>query len=456
VQHEKTSNKGTVGEMLAIAAPMVISQGCETLMIFTDRLFMSKLGPEQMSAVMMGGLAAFMTTTFLIGITGYSNALVAQYFGAGKKNRCGTVVTQAGLIALLGYPLILALCPLVNRFFDISGIAPAQLAPQKTYFTIIVFGTIFGLLRNCLSGFFSGIGKTRYVMIAALTSLVVNAGAAYLLIFGKFGFPALGIKGAAIGAIIGGFAGFAVLLGQYLRYMSHQEFGIAQSFRYDAEVMGRLVRFGWPAGLEMFSNIIAFTCMITLLHAEGLVTATAATIVFNWDLVSFVPLIGIQIGVTSLVGRYMGAGSPDTAHQATMAGLKLGWIYSGVVLIAFAVFPQPLVDLFRPLGASTVFDAARPLAIFMVRVAAVYVMVDTMFAIFTGALRGAGDTVWAMIITGTLHWALVPILFTVLRVLHWSPRAGWVSIVCVFISFGGLIIWRYASGRWREIKVVAE
>jgi MATE family multidrug resistance protein len=456
VQRLTLEKKGGAREMLVIAFPMVISQGCETVMIFTDRLFMSRLGPEQMSAVMMGGLATFMLSTFFIGLTGYSNALVAQYFGAGKKEMCGAVVTQAGIIALIGYPLILAACPFVNMLFDASGIAPQQLAPQKAYLNLMVFGLIFGLLRNCLSGFFAGIGKTHYVMIAALTSMIVNVGAVWVLIFGKFGLPAMGIRGAAIGTIIAGFAGFGVLFFIYLRYMSNKDLGIVHSFKYNADVMGRLVRFGWPAGLEMFSNLVAFTCMIGILHADGLVTATAATIVFNWDLVSFVPLVGIQIGVTSLVGRYMGAGSPDTAHKATMSGLRLGWVYSAMILITFSVFPEPLVDLFRPLGASAIFDQARPLAIFMVRVAALYVMVDTMFAIFSGALRGAGDTVWAMIITGSLHWALVPILFIVLKVMHRSARTAWVTIVCVFISFGALIIWRYSLGKWREIKVVED
>ena len=166
------------------------------------------------------------------------------------------------------------------------------------------------------------------------------------------------------------------------------------------------------------------------------------------------PLIGIQIGVTSLVGRYMGAGSPDAAHKATLTGLGIGWAYSAVILILFTFFPEPLVDLFRPAQQSAVFNEARPLAIFMVRLAAVYVMVDTMFAVFTGALRGAGDTFWAMIITGVLHWTLVPLLFVVLRVLKLSDRAGWASMVLVFVGFGTLIVWRYSSGKWRNIRVV--
>lgn len=453
-QHNDT--RGSVGEMFAIAFPMMVSHGCETIMIFTDRLFLSRLGPEQMSAVLLGGLTMFMMSTFFIGLTGYTNALVAQYFGAGQKNKCGAVITQAGIIALIGYPLIIACTPLINRFYEISGVSPQQLIPQKTYLSIIIYGVIFSLLRNCLSGFFSGIGKTKFVMFAAIVSMIINICFNYVLIFGKFGMPALGIKGAAIGTLIGGFSGLLVLIIAYFKCQSKGEYGIAQSWHFDKIVMKKLIRFGYPAGLEMFINIFAFNTMIMLFHAEGLVTATAATIMFNWDLVSFVPLIGIQIGVTSLVGRYMGAGHPDIAHKSTMAGLKIGWIYSTIIFILFTFFPDFLVDIFKPGEFNKTFVEARPLAIFMIRFAAIYVLVDTTFAIFTGALRGAGDTFWAMIITGILHWTLVPILYIILRVLHLSAKIGWISIVLIFVLFGFVIIWRYYSGKWRDIKIIDE
>ena len=445
---------GSMREMFLIAAPMVISQGAETVMIFTDRIFMSRLAPELMSATMAGGLSVFMITTFFIGLTGYGNALVAQYYGAGQRTRCSLVVTQTVIVALIGFPVVLALSPLVHILFDASGIEAPQLGPQKSYFNILIYSSFAALLRNCLSGFFSGIGRTAVIMIAALVSALVNVVLNYALIFGKLGMPAMGIQGAAIGTIIAGIAGLAVLFVWYLRYRSDVHWGIAGSLRFDSAVMGRLVRYGWPAGLELFSNLIAFNFMILVFHGHSLVTAAAATIVFNFDLVSFVPLIGIQIGVTSLVGRSMGRGDPDTAQRATFAGLKLGWIYSGAILMLFLSFPGELVELFRPVHHSDIFEQARPLAVFMLRVAALYVMTDTMFAVLSGALRGAGDTVWAMLITGTLHWALVPILYGTLNVLKLSARIGWVTLVCVFISFSAAIIWRYARGPWRTLRVV--
>ncbi|MBN2218014.1 MAG: MATE family efflux transporter [Pirellulales bacterium] len=445
---------GGMRELTAIALPMVVSQACDTVMIFTDRLFLSRLGPEQMNAALAGGLSCFMLTTFLLGLVGYTTALVAQYLGAGRKDRCAVATTQAAIICLAAYPLVVAARPAVMHLFNLLDLSAEQLIPQKIYFGILVYAVIVSLLRTCLAGFFSGIGKTRMVMIASVAAMVVNVGLNYVLIFGHLGVRPLGIRGAAFGTICGGLFGFMVLAAAYLWPSNRREYAIARSLRFDREAMGRLVRFGYPAGIEFFLNVLAFTGVIMVFHARGDVTATAATVMFNWDLVSFVPLIGVQIGVTSLVGRYMGAGSPDTAHRATMSGLKLGVVYSSLIFVLFLAFPGTLVAMFEPSEPDAVFTEAIPTAVFMIRFASLYVLIDAAVVVFSGALRGAGDTFWAMCISVGLHWLLLPILAFLLHVAHVSAEMGWVALVLTYLVFSGLFYLRYRSGRWRTIRVV--
>ena len=155
-----------------------------------------------------------------------------------------------------------------------------------------------------------------------------------------------------------------------------------------ARVMRKLLRFGYPAGVELFLNLLAFTSMILLFHSTAS-PATAVTIVFSWDMVSFVPLLGIQIGVVSLVGRCMGAGRPEIAERVTRSGLKMGWSYSSVILVLFVGFPEQLVAVFQPGGQDPSFRGGssrrrhaatgRPLR-----------LADAMIVVFSGALRGAG------------------------------------------------------------------
>lgn len=448
--------RGGMREMTALALPMVISHGCETALIFTDRLFLARLGPASMNAAMAGGLTAFMMMTFFIGLTGYVTALAAQYLGAGRKEGCALVVSQAALISLLATPVILTLRPLAHLLFRIMDLPMEQLEPQRIYFDILLYGVILVMLRNCLSCFFSGIGRTRVVMVSAMVAMLVNAAANYVLIFGKLGLPALGIRGAAWGTLFGSFCAFLVLLAAYLGRGNRREYKVPAALRFDREVMAKLLRFGSPAGVEMFLNLLAFTVMIMIFHGHGPVTATAVTIVFNWDLVSFVPLLGIQVGVVSLVGRYVGAGRPDIAERATRSGLKMACAYSLMILVLFVSLPGELVSVFEPREADAIFSRATPLATTMVRLAAFYVLADAVMLVYSGALRGAGDTFWAMCASVALHWLLVPTLILFLKVLALPPQSAWLVLIAFLLCFSGLFYLRYRGGKWKTLAVVRE
>ncbi len=445
---------GGIREMLGIAMPMVVSSACATVMIFTDRLFLARVGSEQMSAAMGGGLTNFVMTTFILGLTGYSTALVAQYLGAGQKERCPAAFTQALIVCLLGYPAIVACRPLGHWLFEVIGVPAEQLVPQKIYFDILLYWVVIDLIRNCLCCFFSGVGKTSVVMVSTFLAMIVNVGLDYILIFGKLGLPAMGITGAAYATITGQAVGLLVLICAYFNKTNRNEYAVIRAFRFDWDVMKKLLHFGYPSGVEFFLNLLAFDILVLLFHSHGLVTAAAVTVVFNWDMVSFIPLIGVNIGVVSLVGRYMGARNPDTAHRAAMSGLKLAWMYSFCTLIAFACFPEFLIGVFRPSGQDAIFNQAFGLAVPMLRMAALYVMADAMMLVFSGALRGAGDTFWVMCISVGTHWTLVAIVVMALRILHFTPQAAWIMLCTVLMLFSGVLYLRYRSGKWRTIEVV--
>jgi MATE family multidrug resistance protein len=440
--------------MIVIALPLVVSNACDTIMIFTDRIFLSRLDPHLMNASLGGGVTAFMMMSFFVGLLGYTTALVAQYMGARHNKNCALVITQAMLFALCAYPLILAAVPLVFRLYEAMAIDPAQLAPQKVFLSILVYGVIFNMTRTCLSGFFSGIGRTGIVMVAAFVAMVTNVMLDYCLIFGKFGFPQLGIKGAGIATVSGGIAGAIVLATAYLGKKNRREFGLREALRFDRVIAGKLLRYGSSTGTEMFLNLMAFNMMVMLFQSHSQSAATAATIMFNWDLVSFVPLIGVEIGVTSMVGRFMGAGDPVTAHKSTLSGLKLGLIYSAMILFLFLALPLQLANVFRPETGDSIFLSSLPTAVFMLRTASIYVLAEAVLMVFIGALRGAGDTFWAMSVSVSLHWLTMAILFVLLRVLHLSAEAGWAAMVIFFLVFSVIVYLRYRGGKWRTLRVV--
>lgn len=441
---------GTMKTLVYIALPLMISQACDTLMMFTDRMFAAQLGSAEMSAVMSGGLTCFMFTTFFVGLTGYANALAAQYLGSGRKMQCGIVGAQAVWLAFLAYPLMLAAIPLGRLLFQATGVPEEEFGPQSTYFTLMMIGSIIGLLRGSLSAFFSGIGRTRIVMIATVTCLVVNVGAVYVLMFGKLGFPVLGIAGAAIGSIFAGSTGLVILAVEYFRKEIRETFGTALGFRFNRKIMTQLIKLGSPAGLELLLNVSAFNLIVLTFHSRGVAVAASVTCAFSWDMVSFIPLLGVNIAVSSLVGRCMGAGDPAAAHRVTLSGIKLTCAYAAVWVIAFSLFPNQLVGVFILDG-----DPARPLAVYMLRLVSIYLFADALSLVFSGALRGAGDTVVTMYISVGVHWLLLATTIVTIRILHTDPKTAWVILVAmIWLLCGGFYL-RYRSGRWRSLQVIA-
>jgi MATE family multidrug resistance protein len=423
-------------------------------MIFTDRLMLSRLGTDAMNAAMSGGVSIQVAVFFFIGLTGYSTALAAQYFGAGQKRSSSATAFQAFLIALIAVPVVMIWLVPANYISVKLGITETQRVLQSQYMFILAAGTIFGLVRHVLSCYFAGIGKTKIVMAATLTALTVNVAVGYTLIYGKFGLPQLGIQGAAIGAVCGWTFAAAILMIVYFGRTNRSEFSSAKTLRFDRQIMGKLISYGYPAGIEMFFNFLAFSAIIQIFQSIGTHVATATTITFNWDLIAFIPLLGIEISVTSLVGRYMGARDPVTAEKTVYSAIKAGTVYSVITFILFATIPEVLVSVFRPDVATPVFENAKPLAASMIRIAALYVIAEAMMCSLVGALRGAGDTLFTMVWSVSAHWLFAITAFIMFKVFHLPPLTGWSTVIGIFLFFCLLLYLRFRSGHWTRIDVI--
>jgi MATE family multidrug resistance protein len=357
---------------------------------------------------------------------------------------------QALLVAVVAWPLLLLLIPVGDALFPRLGLPASQIPDQIRYFDLLMLGSGLGLLRGALSGFFTGLGRTRVVMLASLISMLTNVGLVQVLVFGRIGLPALGVTGAAIGTLVASGIGVLVLAMAFLARGGARRFGPLPPFRVDLWLMGELLRKGWPSGAEFFLNLLAFQAITLLFQRQGEASATAATIMFNWDLVSFVPLVGIEIGVTSLVGRYVGARDFAAVRRSLRSGLRLGWLFSAVIFVVFVACPGPLVDVFRGDTPSEAFLGGRGLAVDMVRIASLYVASEAILLVLAGALRGAGDTLFTMLATTGLHWVMVAALWITLELLHLSTLTAWIVLVGTFALFPLVLVIRWRSGRWRS------
>jgi len=442
-------------DITAIALPMVVSQASETVMLFVDRLFLSRLGKLYIAASWSAGLTTFTVMSLFLGIIGYVNAVVAQNDGAGRPRACARSVAQALRLALVGWPILILMIPLVRLFFQGMGHLPDQVDLEMTYFSILIYGSILGLTRTALAGFFIGLGRTRVVMAANIAGMVMNVPANWILIFGKFGLPAMGIAGAAYGTLIGTAAINMILAAVYFSKKYRRDYQTHREWRFDKKLAKVMVEFGSPAGVETFLNVAAFNFFVQLMHSYGPDTAAAVTIAFNYDMVAFIPMLGLGFAATTLSGRYVGARNIAGAERSTWLTLRVGGVYASVMMALFVFAARPLVNVFAA-GLEGGGESVAPLARTILRLAAIYTLADATQLIFAGALRGAGDTKYVMRISVALHWGFAVIAWFAIKRFAVPPVTMWVIFIGFVITLGAAMYLRYRIGPWRGMSLVED
>ncbi len=441
-------NRKTMLELLRLALPMVVSQGAFAMMIFTDRYFMSQIDPVHMAAALGGGVASFFSFCFFTGVLSYGNAMAAQYLGAGEREKCPKVVTQGMIMTVMSLPILTLITFLVAGIFEGMGHEPEQVALERTYYLILMAGVLLTLAKVCISSYFAGIGRTHVVMICDVFGLFINVPLCYVMAFGKLGFPALGIVGAGISTVASTLISLLLFLAFYFRKEHRDSFAVLKSFTLDIKILRRFWRLGFPSGLELFLNVAAFNLFLLMFQSYGVAQGAAAAIVFNWDILSFIPMIGLHIGVISMIGRFVGARDMARVNQVMTAAFVFALTYGAVLGTTYIVFRYPLVEVFAPPSGD--FTAIRNLSAFMMIGLSSYVLADALILVSGGILRGAGDTRWLMVASVILHWAMLVAQFFIIQVFALSPKVSWMAFVAMILAIAVVYALRLKSNRWRH------
>jgi multidrug resistance protein, MATE family len=442
----------TMRTLLAIALPMVVSQGAFAVMIFTDRYFMSQIDPTHMAASLGGGVAFFFSLCFFLGVISYANALVAQYRGAEEPGKCSRVVTQGLIVSLLCQPLLVVVAVYVLDLFAAMGHDAEMLVLESSYFSILMLGSLITLWKACLSSYFAGIGRTRVVMVCDVAGLLLNVPLCWAMAFGHLGFPAMGIDGAAWSTVLSSVFSLVLFAVYYLARQNRLAFLVMESFRIDVPVMRRYLRLGLPSGVELFLNVAAFNLFLLMFQSYGVTEGAAAAIVFNWDILSFVPMLGLNIGIVSLIGHSVGARSMEKTNEVISAGFVIAISYSFLLALLYIFFRYPLVDVFAPPQGD--FSEIRSLAAFMMIGLCCYTVADAIIQVSGGVLRGAGDTQWVMYSSTALHWLMLVIQYLVIRVWEFGREASWLVFCAMILAIAMVFLLRLWSGKWRDAKAL--
>lgn len=453
-RHSPASTASIYRRILKVSMPLVASLGATTVMEFTDRLFLARYSLDAIAAATPAGIMALLAMTIFLGTTSYVSVFVAQYTGQGRPEMVGRVVWQGIYVALFGAAVLAALAFLSDHIFALAGHSPEVQELESVYFRVLCLGAGIHLAGGALAGFFTGLGRTRVVMLANVAGMLINIPLDYCLINGVGPFPELGIFGAGLATVLGWGVITAILWLAILR-REHRRFRLGQDRRLRSELLLRLVRYGLPSGMEFFLDIFAFTVFIFVVGRLGTVELAATNIALNVNALAFMPLVGFAMGTSALVGQAMGAGRQDDVPMVVRASLVLTFAYLTVMSAVFLLAPEAVLGLFQPRDMDPVaFAAVVGMGRTLLMIVVAYLFFDGVSFIVYGALKGAGDTIFVM----TSRLVLV-ILFMIVPILV-GARLGfgiyyfW-AVSCTFLVMLSLVgWWRFRQGKWRDMLVV--
>lgn len=450
------ASAGGFAEVIKIAFPLILSTSAFTLQLFFDRVMLMWYDRDAMSGALMGGLTNFVIFSLFLGTVCYANTFVSQYDGAGMKNRIGPAIWQSLYFCTVAAVVMACFSFLAEPITRLMGHAEAIRVSEVKYFRVLAMGALPGFINASLACFYTGRGKTIAIMWINIFRTCANILLDYMLIFGKWGFPEMGVTGAAIATVASGTMVCGIYIFMFLLPKNRQKYKTAD-YRFDADLFKRLMKFGLPNGVQFMLDILGITFFMALVGRIDATAMAAATIASQINSLAFMPMIGIGIATSTLVGRALGRNDPALAQKSTWSAGILTFGYMLTIACLYVLAPGMFMLAFQAKADPAQFAVIKPLVEKLLIIVALYCIFDTGNIIFSAALKGAGDTKFVMITSIIMNW-LIMVLPTWLAVKFLQGRtslfAAWYSLAAYVAVMSTILMLRFIGGKWKDMRVI--
>lgn len=444
-------------EVLLVAYPLILGHMSFTVQTFVDRLFLTWYSAEAVAGAVTSLFTVWSLIALFTGTGEYLTAFIAQYFGARRPERIGPALWQGVYFSLAAGLFVLALAPLAEPVFALAGHDPQVRTYEVEYARILMAGAFPVVLMATLSTFFAGRGNTVVILSVNVFATAVNLVLDYLWIFGRAGFPRWGVGGAAWATVVSQVAGAAVYALLIARPVFRKTYGTLSGWRFEAPLFLRLLRFGLPTGLQYSLEVGAFALFMMIVGRIGTEALAASGIAFNLNMIVFMPMVGLAVGVSSLVGRYLGAGKPDLAERTVYSAFWGSLLYMSLCGALYVFGAGPLLAPYAAGADPRAFEPVGEIAAVLLRFVALYSIFDMMNLIFAAGLKGAGDTLYPLGLTVALSWAaMLGPAFVACVLLGGGVYVGWSAASAYVILLGLLMVRRFRAGRWKTLRIIEE
>lgn len=428
-------------ELVDLAWPIAAGMLGETALGLVDTKLVGGLGPAALGGVGMATVLLHLGYSMVFGLMRGVKVRAAHAAGAGRRSDA-IRYAHAGVVfgAVMGALLFFASRDLTSvlRWLQVD---PTMIPYARDYVEARSMGAVGTCAVAALIQYRQGMGDARTPMVVGLIGNLVNAGLAYSLIYGRFGLPALGARGAGYGTAMTEMLELTALLVLVIREGRSQPrstISLPQAMR---EVAG----LGVPTGLHFGLEIAAFTTFTAILGSFGAIQMAAHQITMSTIRASFLPGVAIAEAASVLVAQSLGRRRLDEAERTTRSAVLLGVGFMTGCGVLFGLFGANIAGAFS--DDVEVIAIARRLFL----VAAVFQTLDAVNMILRGALRGAKDVRWVAMVGTTIVWCAIPgTAFFLGRMMGWGAVGGWIGFV-LETALGSLVMgYRWSRGSWRD------
>ncbi len=441
------SRAGHARALLRLGLPLVGGHLAQFAVGATDTLMLGWYGVPELAAGVLGSTYFFV---FFIMGSGFAWAvmpMVAAEHGAGNDATQIRRVTRMGLwlsafYAALAVPVMIWSEPLLRALGQEEAVA--QMAAQ--YLAIAGWALFPALAMMVLRSYLAALERTQVVLWATVAGAVVNAIGNWVLIFGHFGFPEMGVRGAALSSVLVQVVMLGVLALYAMRvFPQHTLF--ARIWRADWQAFGQVFRLGWPIGLTNLAEVAMFAASAVMVGWLGAVPLAAHGIALQIATAGFMVHMGLSNAGTIRAGQALGRRDAFGLARGAGVAMAMSLGFAAVSVIVFVAMPDALVSLFLAADEPARIEIVT-LGVVLVFMAAAFQAVDGAQVVTVGLLRGVQDTKIPMLMAAFSYWAIgLPAGYICGFVFGWGAPGVWAGLVIGLASAAVLLSWRF----WRQV-----
>ncbi|MCF8069101.1 MAG: MATE family efflux transporter [Desulfobacterales bacterium] len=446
---------GGYREVLRIAFPLVLSTGLTAIQYVVDRIFLARYSAEAIAAALPAGLLNWAVMSLFYGMAQYVNTFTAQYYGADRMHRIGPALWQGIYIGVFGGLFMLLLIPFSPFIYNLIGHDPLIRTFETEYFQILCMGGMPAMVSVAFSGFYTGRGNIWPVLGVSTLMTAANVILDYTMVFGNWGFPEMGIHGAGYATAIAALISCATYSFMTFSPGNNHRWKTLSGWRPDRKLFFRMIKYGFPYGVQMFMDLLGFTVFVLLVGRLGIVDLAATNIAFNINTLAFEPMLGAGMAASVLVGQYLGSDQPELAQRSAYSTFHICLLYMSIVSLSYVLVPDLYISLYASERNAENFNRMRDLVIVLLRFVAVYSLFDAICIIGGSVLNGAGDTRFVMK-TNLLSSMLILVIPTYVAIvlLGYGLMTSWVLVTCYMIIISIIFSLRFLTGKWKDMRVI--